>query len=88
MNRFEKQTAIVTGAGSGLGHATAARLAAEGAAVACLDVLLSCKNLAASPGRIASATRVSILGQQSKGFPTAATARTAAWQRQQEQRQQ
>ena len=40
MNRFEKQTAIVTGAGSGLGHATAARLAAEGAAVACLDVLL------------------------------------------------
>ncbi|HXQ23690.1 MAG TPA: SDR family NAD(P)-dependent oxidoreductase [Candidatus Acidoferrales bacterium] len=40
MNRFEKQTAIVTGAGSGLGHATAARLAAEGAGVACLDVLL------------------------------------------------
>jgi NAD(P)-dependent dehydrogenase (short-subunit alcohol dehydrogenase family) len=32
------KVAIVTGAGSGIGRATAARLAAEGAAVACLDV--------------------------------------------------
>jgi len=39
MNRFKGQTAIVTGAGSGLGHATAARLATEGAAVACMDVI-------------------------------------------------
>ncbi len=39
MKRFEKKTAIVTGAGSGLGRATAVRLAAEGAAVACFDLL-------------------------------------------------
>jgi NAD(P)-dependent dehydrogenase (short-subunit alcohol dehydrogenase family) len=36
--RFEDQTAIVTGAGSGLGAATARRLSGEGARVACLDV--------------------------------------------------
>ncbi len=36
--RFEGRTAIVTGAASGIGRATAIRLAVEGAAVACLDV--------------------------------------------------
>lgn len=40
MKRFEAKTAVVTGAGSGLGRATAVRLAAEGAAVACLDLVL------------------------------------------------
>ncbi len=38
MSRFQGRTAIITGAGSGLGRATAMRLATEDAAVACLDV--------------------------------------------------
>lgn len=39
MDRFREKMAIVTGAGSGMGKATAERLAAEGARVACLDLM-------------------------------------------------
>lgn len=37
MNRFEGKAALVTGAASGIGRATAIRLASEGAKVACVD---------------------------------------------------
>jgi 2-hydroxycyclohexanecarboxyl-CoA dehydrogenase len=40
MNRFEGQAAIVTGAASGIGRATAMRLASEGASVAIADLNL------------------------------------------------
>lgn len=38
MHRLEDHTAVVTGGGSGIGAASARRLAAEGAAVAVVDL--------------------------------------------------
>ncbi|MGA4545919.1 3-oxoacyl-ACP reductase [Uniformispora flossi] len=38
MKRFEGRTAVITGAGSGIGLATAKRLASEGANIVCVDI--------------------------------------------------
>jgi NAD(P)-dependent dehydrogenase (short-subunit alcohol dehydrogenase family) len=66
VDRFEGKVAIVTGAGSGLGQATARRLAAEGAKVACLDIAGdAAKATAGAIGDAAIAVQVDIADQQS-----------------------
>src|SRR5215467_7050847 len=47
--RFEGMVAVVTGGGSGIGAATACRLAAEGAGVVVADVDLSAARAVAEP---------------------------------------
>lgn len=56
MTRFAGRMAVVTGAGSGLGQATAARLAQEGAATACLDLAADAAEATAAAIRASGGT--------------------------------
>lgn len=68
-SRLGGRTAIVTGAGSGLGRATARRLASDGAAVACLDIAVDAAEATAegirSSGGRATAVAVDVSDRDS-----------------------
>ncbi|MCX6049988.1 MAG: SDR family NAD(P)-dependent oxidoreductase [Chloroflexi bacterium] len=60
MQRFEQQTAIVTGSANGIGLATARRLASEGAAVIIADLDLAAAQQAAQEIREAGGTALAL----------------------------
>jgi NAD(P)-dependent dehydrogenase (short-subunit alcohol dehydrogenase family) len=78
MARFAGRVALVTGAGSGLGLATARRLAEEGALVACLDIAADAADKAAAgiaeQGGTARAYRVDVSDPASVKAAVAAAA--------------
>ncbi len=78
--RFDAKTVIVTGAGSGIGKATAERLAAEGGTVACFDLNAEAVEATAAAigeaGGIASAHAVDVADEASVGSAVEAVVST------------
>jgi NAD(P)-dependent dehydrogenase (short-subunit alcohol dehydrogenase family) len=79
MKRFEGKVAVVTGAGSGIGEATALRLGQEGAAVACVDISEETAKRTATSIADANGTAVSIaVNVADKASVTAGMARVVS----------
>jgi 3-oxoacyl-[acyl-carrier protein] reductase len=73
VERLQRRVAIVTGAGSGIGAATAARLAAEGATVVCADIDRDAAARTAAELTGATAARLDVAERDGWTAVTAAT---------------